>query len=195
MPTRHAGLLGTILAVGIWAPSSSHAVEMLMSVEPAQPTPSTGATLTIEVTNDSLNPCDYEVRLFETYGGLTVFDREDNGDVIRLTGRLIPHLIAPVEVVQCVVPCIAVAQQPWALYSEVRLDRLDRGSYRVEGILPAICGLKTDCLPDGVVDCDFEEPLTLDFTVDEPAPVHPAGRLALSWAALKARVGGGRFSR
>ena len=194
MPTTRAALLTAILAVAAWAPGSAHAVQMLMSVEPPQPTPSTGATLKIEVTNDNLDPCDYEVRLFETYGGLTVFDREDDGGIIRLTGRLIPHLIAPVEVVQCDVPCIAVLQQPWALYSDVRLDKLVRGSYHVEVVLPAICGLKTDCLADGVVDCDFEEPLTLDFTVDEPAAIHPAGRLTVSWAALKTRARGGRFT-
>jgi hypothetical protein len=194
MPTKRAVLLATVLAVGAWT-SNAYGVEMLMSVEPAQPTPSTGATLRIEVTNDNLDPCDYEVRLFANYGGLTVFDREDDGNIIRLTARLIPHLIAPVEVVQCDVPCIAVLQQPWATYSEARLDKLDTGSYHVEVFLPAICGLKTDCLADGVVDCDFEEPLTLDFTVDEPAAVHPSGRLTVSWAALKTRVRGGRFSR
>ena len=195
MPTKRAVLLATVLAVGAWASSNAYAVEMLMSVEPAQPTPSTGATLKIEVTNDNLDPCDYEVRLFANYGGLTVFDREDDGHTIRLTARLIPHLIAPVDVVPCVVPCIAVAQQPWAVYSEARLGKLDTGAYHVEVFLPAICGLKTDCLADGVVDCDFGEPLTLDFTVDEPAAVGSSGRLAVSWAALKTRARGGRFSR
>ncbi len=165
-------------------------LEMLLSVEPPQPTPSTGVTLNIEATNDNLDPCDYEVRLFANYGGLTVFDRENDGGTIRLVGRLIPHLIAPVEVEPCDVPCIAVEQQPRAAYSDVRLDKLDPGSYHVEVFLPVICGLKTDCVAGGAVDCDFEEPLTLDFTVDETASVRSTGRLTTSWARLKSRARG-----
>jgi hypothetical protein len=187
--------LALLLAAAAWAPSTAHAVDMELFVDPPQPTPSTGVTLKMEVTNDNLDPCDYEVRLFADYGGLTVFDREDDGETIRLLGRLIPHLIPPVEVVPCDVACIRVARQPRETYSEVRLDGLDPGAYHVEVFLPAICGLKTDCLDDGVVDCAFDEPLTLDFTVDEVAPVSAAGRLTTSWAALKARARGGRVSR
>ena len=130
--------------------------------------------------------------MFANYGGLTVFDREDDGGTIRLVGRLIPHLIAPVEVEPCAVPCIAVAQPPWATYAEVKLDKLDPGPHHVEVFLPVICGLKTDCVAGGAVDCDFEEPLTLDFAVDETAPVGVRGRLTVSWAALKSRARGVR---
>ncbi|MEO2002719.1 MAG: hypothetical protein ABGY41_01305 [Candidatus Poribacteria bacterium] len=194
MRARHLTLLALLLSVAAWVPST-HAVEMELFVDPPQPTPSSDVTLKIEVTNDNLDPCDYEVRLFANYGGLTEFDREDDGGTIRLLGWLIPHLIPPVEVVPCDVACIKVARQPREIYSEVRLDRLDPGAYHVEVFLPAICGLKTDCLDDGVVDCAFDEPLTLDFTVDAVAPVRAAGRLTTSWAALKARVRGGRVSR
>lgn len=195
MRTVDVTLIAALVVAVACIPSSAYGVDALLSVDPPQPTPSTGATLKIEVTNDNLNPCDYEVRLFANYGGLTVFDREDDGGTIRLLGRLIPHLIAPVEVVPCDVPCIKILQQPRATYSEVRLDRLDAGPYHVEVFLPAICGLNTDCLDDGVVDCDFDEPLALDFTVDEAAAVSPAGRLTVSWAALKARVRAGGLSR
>ncbi len=184
--------LAALLAMAAWAADDAVGLNVALSVDPPQPTPSTGGTLNIEVTNDNLDPCDYEVRLFANYGGLTVFDREDDGGTIRLVGRLIPHLIAPVDVEPCAVPCIAVEQQPRATYADVPLDKLEPGSYHVEVFLPVICGLKTDCVAGGAVDCDFEEPLMLDFTVDEVAAVRARGRLAVRWAALKSRARGRR---
>ena len=187
MRTAHIALAIAALTIAQSVPQSAYAVDVELSMEPENPTPDTPVTLKIEVNNDTLYACDYEVRLFDAYGGLTEYEREDDGDTIRLRGELIPHLIAPVEVIPCDVPCIDALVEPRATYGEVELGELDLGEHTVELLLPALCDLRTDCLPDGVVECDFEEPVTFEFLVSPVADVHPYGKLPVTWTALKAR--------
>jgi hypothetical protein len=69
---RRATVIAAFIALGAWLAQDASGLAIELSVDPPQPTPSTGVTLNIEVTNDNLDPCDYEVRLFADYGGLTV---------------------------------------------------------------------------------------------------------------------------
>ena len=91
------------------AGSFAQPVEVELTVLPGRPTRQDDVMLHIELTNDSMDPCHYAVRLFAAHGGLTVFDRDEDDHVITLRGRLIPHFVAPVDVVPCVVPRIAQA--------------------------------------------------------------------------------------
>ena len=165
-------------------------VEATVRIEPTHPTVADQVTARIDLTSDSLNPCDYAVRLFAAYGGLTHFEREDVGDIITFRGELIPHLVAPVDVVPCDVPCIPVQLAPNEVYARVDLGRMDAGDYRLRIFLPALCQMQTPCAGTPVLQCAFELPLETAFSVERSSSVDPTRDLAIVWAQLRAAYNG-----
>ena len=156
-----------------------------LNVTPTNPTPQSNIRMTIDLTNDTLNFCDYEVRLVAAYGGLTHFERTQNGNVIEFRGKLMPHLVAPTQVVQCDVPCIAIAKAPEAVYREIELGRLAAGTYTVRVTLPDLCGMETPCAHQKRVECEFQHPMTMTLRVGGTLPVESRGKLATTWARLR----------
>lgn len=140
-------------------------------------------TVNVELTNDSLNPCDFEVRLAMAYAGLTFFDRERDGDTITLRAGLWPHLVVPM--VPCDVVCIKIARPPHEVYAQIELGRLEPGDYEVRVFLPGICDLPTPCDAVPVVKCQYELPLAIKFEVEGPTASRGRSRLTTTWAQLK----------
>ena len=165
---------------------SSQPEQASLVVIPEHPTVVDAVTARIDLTSDSLDPCDYAVHLLAAYGGLTGFEQVVSGGTITLRGELFPHLIAPVEVVPCEVPCDDVLQPPYETYAEVDLGRIRPGDYRLEVHLPELCGMGTPCDAAPILECAFELPLGATFSVQDTSSVGPHGRLAVVWGALKA---------
>ena len=154
-----------------------------LTVSPETPTPRSPVTVNVELTNDSLNPCDFEVRLAMAYAGLTFFDRESDGNTITYRAGLWPHLVVPM--VPCDVVCIALAQAPHEVYATLELGTLKPGDYEVRVFLPGVCDLPTPCDGIPIVKCQYESPLTTKFHVQGPTPVRRKSLLTTAWARLK----------
>ncbi|MBM3213310.1 hypothetical protein FJZ36_00115 [Candidatus Poribacteria bacterium] len=159
------------------------AYQASLAVSPTVVTTATDAVVKVELTNDNLNPCDFEVRLIADYANITYFVRKDVGNKIVLGGALWPHLVPPM--VPCVVPCIALAAPPYAVLAEVPLGRLRAGEYEIELTLPGLCDLPTPCKDVPIVRCDFAQPLRARFTVHGPASVDRRDKVSTTWARMK----------
>lgn len=154
-----------------------------LTVDPPTPTARSLVTVNVELTNDSVDPCDFEVRLAMAYSGLTFFDREASGKTITYRGGLWPHLVVPM--VPCDVACVKVARPPHEVYAQIELGRLEPGDYEARVFLPGICDLATPCAAVPVVKCEFEQPLAAKFRVQGPASALRKSLLTTAWARLK----------
>jgi hypothetical protein len=178
------------VVVAFVCPARAPAYQAYLTVSPAAPRPGDAVSVSVELTNDTLDPCDYEVRLVAAYGGLTRFTETREEGRIVFRGELIPHLVPPTEVVPCEVMCIEVLLAPHAVYAEIPMGRLPPGRHEVHVYLPGLCPLQTRCPRHEVVSCDFVEPLRTVILVAGPTSVGLGRRLPLRWAALRRGLGG-----
>lgn len=174
-----------LLAISLWWgwENTTSAYRAFLTVQPESPTSLTPVTVRVELTNNSLDPCDFEVRLAMAYAGLTFFERERKDNTFTFRGGLWPHLIPPM--VPCDVPCIEILQPPHEVYASLELGHLEPGEYDVLVFLPPICDLPTPCERVPVVRCEGKLPLATRFRVQGPAAVRRRTRLTVAWAELK----------
>jgi len=173
-----------VAVVGVGGVESAFAYTAYLTLSPPTPTSRTPVAVNVELTNDSLDPCDLEVRVAMAYAGLTFFEREREGNTFTYRAGLWPHFVVPI--VPCEVPCIEVVRPPHAVYATLELGRLDPGEYEVRVYLPGVCDLPTQCPAVPVVECEYELPLVTRFRVEGPASVRRRSLLTTVWGRLKA---------